>query len=102
MMIEDNVMANPKGYELAHCGRFGTVYATESEFTEVFGAPHEEDPSGDKVTKWWHFETMLGRVTVRNWWSNPDNELSVCSVDCHAAQLAVEHFRRCKLKAGVG
>lgn len=99
MSIEDNVMQNPKGYELAGTSRWGTVYATVSQFTEVFGAPHEEDPSGDKVTKWWHFETPRGRATVRNWWDNPEGELSLASVDPSPALWAAKYFRTCNIKA---
>lgn len=97
--IENNVQQNPNGYEQAHTSRHGTVYATEMEFAEVFGAAHEEDPSGMKVTKWWHFETPRGRATVRNWYRNLPNELSICSIQPGPAKWAAAYFRRCNIQA---
>ena len=96
------VTPNPKGYEIFGMSKFGTVYATEAEFTQVFGEPHESDPSGDRVTKYWHFETPTGRVTVRNWWQNPANELSICAIDQRSCELAAEYFRSCNVKASGG
>lgn len=99
MTIEDNVMQNPKGYEVFGMGRIGTVYASVNEFTQVFGGAHEEDPSGEQVTKWWHFETPRGRVTVRDWYRNRENELSICAIDHRAAIWAAAYFRRCNIQA---
>lgn len=99
MTIEDNVVQNPKGYETHGTSRFGTVHASVEQFTQVFGGAHEEDPSGDKVTKWWFFETPRGRVSVRDWWANPEDELCLCAVEPKATIWAAAYFRRCNIKA---
>ena len=99
MSIEDNIQQNPRGYELHGTSRFGTVFATVPEFTEIFGAAHEEDPGGERVRRWWFFETPRGRVSVREVWHNPENNLSLCAIDWRATLWAAKFFRVCGIKA---
>ena len=99
MTDSDTVTPNPTGYEIFGMSKFGIVQASTDKFTQVFGEPHESDPSGDKVTMYWHFETPYGRATVRDWWQNPANVLSICSIDPRACELCAEYFRSCNIQA---
>ena len=100
--IENYVVPNPSGYELAGSSRQGFVHATPEEFAAVFGGAHDNDPGGDKVTIWWHFETPRGRATVRDYYDHERGLLSIASHELKAARWLACFLRHNRLRAYTG
>jgi len=82
-----------------HSCRMGTCFASLEQFEKVFGEPDEQGSADDKVTKSWHFDTVRGRVTVRDYWWNGLNELSIAAAEWKAALWMAACLRRIGLKA---
>jgi len=71
--------ATEKGY------RQGTAFLTLQEFAKKFGDPHQSNFNEDgidgsgKVHAIWIIKTPRGNAAVRDYWWNPETELSICA-----------------------
>lgn len=98
--------------EIAKCAldgtgtsRAGTAIITLADFADIFGPAHEtfepeifDGPLGKveespKVTACWYFKTPRGIVTVRDYWWNRLNELSIGAQSYKAALWVARHLR---------
>jgi hypothetical protein len=77
--MEDNMIHKAKEHhDIPGRGRSGTVYLTKEEFAKVFGPPQYTCTEPDvKVTFIHTFYTAQGLVHVRDYWWNPETELSI-------------------------
>jgi hypothetical protein len=89
--------------------RNGTAVISIKQFAQIFGPAHETfgadtytdilDPSYQvchtpKVTVCWYFKTPRGVVTVRDYWWNSLNELSIGAQSYKAALWVARHLRQ--------
>lgn len=86
--------------------RMGTVNATLGDMVEVFGTPndvtaHEDGLDGaGKVFFEYNFMTPRGPVTVRDYWWNAADELSIAAANDMAALWLARFMRQNGLRAG--
>ncbi len=91
--IQYGVEPCPRGHEPGGSYRTGTAYLSLEQARQYLGPPHGEG-DGDKVTAEWHFTTPRGRATLRDYWWNGSDRLSIASTGSGAALWLAAWLRR--------
>ena len=77
----------------------GKLLCSIEALTYLLGEPHGPAADNTKVSAEWYLVTDHGNVTVHDYWSNAENELTIQAAEDQAARDAVKYFRQSGLRA---
>ena len=81
--------------------RRGNLVCNLARVERLFGPSHTQGQTNQMSAEWF-FETPRGRVTIRDWWSAPTDQLTIAASTDKAARWLVSYLTFLGSKASMG